>query len=248
MYSARKPYLRLKQSIGEFFRAPVRFLKDSVTKESQFEKPYMEDDYQAMHLNLPKPDWPSWDFGRGNKPWARAPKEDIYADPQRCESCTLQVWDNDDDCEKPVEFFMMLICTNYPGTIEDCNFSASAFKGAIKSQGPSESHIHGWDVYVDPEINDHGFLGFFTDGAGNVCWKAVEVSCACCPAKVTFEFDDDNTPLTIVAGNSINVYVLGGCAPFTYSVSGTGYSWSGSGTSSYESNNRNEQLNCVGGT
>jgi len=72
----------------------------------------------------------------------------------------------------------------------------------------------------------------------------------CCddPEVDDLTFDDDNTPDTIVAGDSIIVYILGGCAPFTYTVSGTGYTWAGSGTSSYESDSRSEQLDCAGGT
>jgi hypothetical protein len=48
----------------EFFTAPVRFLKESNEKESAFEKPYMDDypEYQAMHLDLPNPDWPNMDW------------------------------------------------------------------------------------------------------------------------------------------------------------------------------------------
>jgi len=69
-----------------------------------------------------------------------------------------------------------------------------------------------------------------------------------CPPEVIFEFDDDSTPDTITSGDSIDVYITGGCAPFTYEVSGTGYTWNGNGSSSYESSNRIEQLDCVGGS
>jgi len=86
-----------------------------------------------------------------------------------------------------------------------------------------------------------------------VCKHCVDVrdsGCCedCCPAETTFEFDDPNTPDTIVAGDHISVYVTGGCAPFTYAVTGTGYTWNGNGTASYESSNRDEQLDCADGT
>ena len=86
-----------------------------------------------------------------------------------------------------------------------------------------------------------------------VCKHCVDVrdsGCCedCCPAETTFEFDDANTPDTIVKNASIDVYVTGGCAPFTYAVSGTGYTWNGNGAASYESSNRNEQLDCADGT
>jgi len=72
----------------------------------------------------------------------------------------------------------------------------------------------------------------------------------CCndPEVDDLTFDDDNTPDTITAGYSINVYVLDGCAPFTYTVSGTGYTWNGNGASSYQSDNRGERLDCADGT
>jgi len=69
-----------------------------------------------------------------------------------------------------------------------------------------------------------------------------------CPPEVVFEFDDDSTPDTITSGGSIDVYVTGGCPPFSRSVSGTGATWNVSGTSSYSSFNRNEQLDLADGT
>ena len=61
-FSKRKLYYSLKTSMIDFFTAPVRHLKDVITKESQFEKPYRTNDYPVMHLNLPTPDWPTWRF------------------------------------------------------------------------------------------------------------------------------------------------------------------------------------------
>jgi len=90
-----------------------------------------------------------------------------------------------------------------------------------------------------------------------VCKHCVDVfdsNCCetCCgedePPEGVFTFDDPNTPDTIVAGDYISVYVTGGCAPFTYAVTGTGYTWNGNGTASYESSNRDEQLDCADGT
>lgn len=60
LYSARKPYLKLKMSIGEFFKSRVVFMKQLHMKFSEFEKPYLESEYNQMHLEIPTPDWPSW--------------------------------------------------------------------------------------------------------------------------------------------------------------------------------------------
>jgi hypothetical protein len=40
-------------STTDFFREPVRYLKESNTQESMMEKPYLEDEYPKMHLGLP---------------------------------------------------------------------------------------------------------------------------------------------------------------------------------------------------
>ncbi len=69
---------------------------------------------------------------------------------------------------------------------------------------------------------------------------------SCCDnEEYDFSFDDDSTSDTIVAGNSIEIYVTGGCGPFTYSTSSNGYDIEGQ--SSYQTNDRNVTLNCVSG-
>ena len=73
-----------------------------------------------------------------------------------------------------------------------------------------------------------------------------------CPPTVAFEFDDDSTADTITPTNgsgpgSIEVYVTGGCGPFTFSTSSTGYYW-GAGLSqqSLETTERHATLYCDG--
>ena len=53
MFTNRRPYYGLKMSTTDFFREPVRYLKESNTQESMMEKPYLEDEYPKMHLKLP---------------------------------------------------------------------------------------------------------------------------------------------------------------------------------------------------
>lgn len=55
--SNRKPFYNLKASMRDFFTEHVRFIHESNTIESQFEKPYLDNDYHKMHLNLDFPDW-----------------------------------------------------------------------------------------------------------------------------------------------------------------------------------------------
>ena len=53
MFSNRRLYHGLKLSIADFFREPVRYLKQSNTQESMMEKPYLVNEYPKMHLSLP---------------------------------------------------------------------------------------------------------------------------------------------------------------------------------------------------
>jgi hypothetical protein len=57
------------------------------------------------------------------------------------------------------------------------------------------------------------------------------------------QWDDESTPDTILPGGSISVYVLYGCPPFTWAVSGTGYS-----IGQTQTEGRSNQLNCAAGT
>lgn len=113
---ARKPYLSLKESMKEFFGEYVRYLKNQNRKESAFEKPYLGEDYQQMHLDIPDPDWPTWtpfhwtpgdwqpggDPGGGGHPVGACPGCALYADPPL-------------DCNSPVEIHAGIWCTNTPG-------------------------------------------------------------------------------------------------------------------------------------
>lgn len=46
----------LGKSLREIFQAPVRFMKESLEKESVFEKPYLSGGYREMHYKPPGPD------------------------------------------------------------------------------------------------------------------------------------------------------------------------------------------------
>ena len=74
--SARKPYYALGQSMKRFFSEPVRFLKESNTIESAFEKPYLDDSYNKMHLRWSVPDW---HFGFDPRDGAQGPLSQCWA-------------------------------------------------------------------------------------------------------------------------------------------------------------------------
>lgn len=41
------------------FKTTARWLRETTSQESLFEKPYQDPDYRSMHLAIPEPDWPS---------------------------------------------------------------------------------------------------------------------------------------------------------------------------------------------
>ncbi len=79
MSSRHRLYLNLKRSILELFRTRAHWLKEFTSKWSIFDKPYLDQDYRAMHLDWPAPDWPS---GRG---WPDLPPRWTFLkDPGLC--------------------------------------------------------------------------------------------------------------------------------------------------------------------
>ena len=297
-YSARKPYLKLKQSIVDLFQAPIRYLKESSTKESQFEKPYMDEDYQAMHLDLPTPDWPSWDFGWESgkeKVWAGSipKKEEPLLPPEE-----LSFGDSGDESKRnPCSFEpRQKYCTQMKELDLPVTLAGASGSKLPSDKYPYSARSHFWsfegvgehcitNISIRPPgkrtnpflyysyqyLAHYIFFNWSQDCAcaeGNssnrvdttlcynirgVCKHCIDITdtnCCeeCCPAETTFEFDDANTPDTIVAGDHISVYVSGGCPPFIFAVTGIGYTWHANGESSYETSGRIAQLDCAAGT
>jgi len=86
-----------------------------------------------------------------------------------------------------------------------------------------------------------------TDNCGTVVGATISNKDCCCISGdyIAMTLDTDNTPETIAAGGSASIYVLNGCGPYTYAVSGTGYTWNSNGLTTLVSNNLNEQLDCA---
>ena len=289
-YSARKPYLKLKQSIVDLFQAPIRYLKESSTKESQFEKPYMDEDYQAMHLDLPTPDWPSWDFGWESgkeKVWAGSipkkeepllPQEELPAMPTEDKPfapCSFTFFQQ--DCAQIKEAGLdvedtAVSCFKYPGNLPYSSANFWSFEGVgeyfvtnvsesfpmkrefadVSPQAASHALHFNWDTEKAALVEGCYVITTVCYNAPGICKHCIDImdtNCCkeCCPAETTFEFDDANTPDTIVAGDHISVYVSGGCPPFIFAVTGIGYTWHANGESSYETSGRIAQLDCADG-
>ncbi len=82
VWSKRKPYYGLKLSVNEFFRAPVRYLREYITKESILEKPYVDEDRGEMHQGPPRnPDPSPPDDPQDYPPWVPTPSPGPDAPP-----------------------------------------------------------------------------------------------------------------------------------------------------------------------
>ncbi len=261
-YSARKPYLRLKQSIVELYKERIRYLKEIVTTESQFEKPYLDSEYPTMHLDIPVPDWPTPIPPTPKPPRPPVPKG-RFGDPvdggvppedPACTGCYLVGHrTNSQECDSwPVDIHPSQYCTKDHFVGSDCSLKVIALAGSIVREEPG---LFGWaisrHIFVDPSIEHHTIYAQMKDGAGFTCDVIVEQPCVGCncdsPPEGTFTFDDASTPDTIVKNSSITVYVTGGCPPFTFATSSNGYTFDG-GVTSFETDSRFATLTCADGT
>ena len=82
---------------------------------------------------------------------------------------------------------------------------------------------------IDPEIPVSVCIYVRTKKTGFKKELIIDCGCfefiACCPAEPNISWDDAGSDETIVRNGSANVAVLGGQAPFTWSVTGTGFSF-----------------------
>ena len=111
--------------------------------------------------------------------------------------------------------------------IETYDPSVTVYSGDEEEIGPS-------DVTVTITVND---------GCASLALQTIDIL-SCCSALPSGELsiDEDSTPDVISKGGSINVYIEGGCPPFTWSASGSGYSFDES-----ETTERVNVLNCDSG-
>ncbi len=238
----------------EFFNAPVRFLKESNTIESQFEKPYEGGHYLDLQFKIPDPDWPTWHFGQDPTPKAPVTPFPYDRNPSEIERftrecpCCFFVWWGECDSESLSGGQFMPVFSNYPYSNLTHKWTISGDYVNFRTYPPAPNanataafaHAAYFD-FDENAVTGDGFafvtLCYEIDG---ICQHCVDYWAPCvpppeCPPLVVFEFDDDSTPDTIAPGGSITVYVTGGSAPFSWANAGTGYSWgSGSSTTARE--------------
>ena len=257
----RKPYIEGKRGdYREMMTQPTdkAMFDQRLEKQSEFKKPYLEDDYQAMEHFYPPPfphlDWnfpefkgpvPSggeWDrqgigFGRGCALTCHSP---LYCDGTvECHPNIFQHIAEGNEKYAELKWKAYVNGSRYLDTDH-----LSTLRPFIIN-APSG----GWAVWPDSQMDK--VVVIMVDGAGNVCETKLDVFClpgGCCPASTTFEWNTGSNPTTIASGGSADIYVQGGCPPYTYTVSGAGATWNSGGGTVLVSSNLNEQLDLADGT
>lgn len=235
-YTPQKPYLKLWQSPSTFFRSAVRHLKDTVTKESAFEKPYLDLEYPTMHLNLPYPDWPSeHTFQPGRIPPVRGriePDKGDLVTGSGCKYCIITCYGDraakEEDCPKIYAWcHISIACTSDPQLSE-----ANPGDTYWEVNGPKLSVINdsmdGINIYADwdqLEANDGVKIANFTvtlhDGLDHVCRESVQLECpsGCnCDTEPDVAWDDANSAETVGQSDLVGIAVTGGCPPYSWSI------------------------------
>lgn len=255
-------------------------------RESEFEKPYRDRDYRAMHLEIPAPDWPSlkvpeitpWQlgalpYGEGvwycnflwGDPWGscedgffwieagnisiyagrQEPPDLLGAEQKGLGTIVLDLdWNSprtpigDYIEEYPERAMVGTLPDSWKWWIEDVESGKvevvdSEFNQATLKIDTEE------DVETVFTIGASYDVGFFLQpfaGADwmlwdrTTCksWHEVRLDCRdeCCDEEdyLAPSWDEDTSAETIDQSDEVTVAVNDGCGPFTWSVSGTGFS------------------------
>lgn len=248
-------------------------------KKSQFDKPYLEDDYHDMEHFQPPPTGrlnlsrfnAAWPGGMGGKgfPSFSGPVPtglDLPGGEAWC-GLTLQPPAN---CIKPVEGVLSIIhgfteaelwsgLRVYKNGARHRNYD---FEGAVRplriySDPDPDTKDCDWAVWpatmdkIQAEIwtkNDDGVPVFRCKHKINVFCTIPAVDCCTDLPDGAFTWNTSSNPTTIASGGNATIYVQGGCPPYTWTVSGTGAIWNGSGTSTLQSSFTSEVLDLADGT
>ena len=223
-YSPRRPYLMGNQSVGNFYKAPARFLKELADRESEFEKPYLDEDYRKMHFDFPVPDWPIM------PPLGPGPELPIPGPSPGLSLCAITCYvPGGGDCSEPIWCHPSIWC----GTDMSCNLCSWIVSGA--TLGYSWKHIvdevpsktRGIEIWIDENLLTEGkalIHAQMQDPCGNLCGKDLEVTCKECPPDIVISWDSDNSAETIGRNAAVDVYVKDGLGDYTWHVAGTGFS------------------------
>ena len=209
-----------KKSITQFYQAPVRYLSEMDARESEFEKPYVDEEYRKMHFDFPWPDFPPFPE---IPPWPPLPPFD--GPVPGLPGCVIVCYPPHNDCDNPVWCHPSIWC----GTDIGCTLCSWVVEGAVKGYTPHASGVGSWgiDIWLDDELlEEDGETALvsvcMTDPCGNVCCEDIEVTCKICPPEISISWD--TAVETIGQSSSLVVAVKDGLGPYKWEVTGTGFS------------------------
>lgn len=253
-------------------RVPNKAIFDlKLEKQSEFVKPYLVPDYQAMEYHYPPPntkfsmyDWNNLGGGGwgGSYPQPCCLPEFSGPIPEMYEEgwagwyihgCILDCFwapsiiQTDDECAQG----------------EYCCVFNPTFSKIVKAEF---LEVDGREMFEVTEFDQEHVCFKFKSDPGTTtypvtlrayyhhqhgktirrgwCEDIIWPRCVVCDCETAtpVTIDDDSTPDTIDPGGSISVYILDGCPPFSWEVAGTGYSFTNATTE-----DRVNTLNCVDG-
>jgi len=181
-YSSRRPYLdQYRESPGgkrqlsprEIFGIPSRFIREMIGKESQFEKPYNDFNYNQMQLDFPLPDWPSGEIG----PAGTSKLRNCLID------CGLL-----NDCDDIIHCHGTHYCSPVAGV--GGAFNTWEVFGSFVSWQPD--FLTGIEILIDKDkVEPDGtaiIVACMRDGCGNLCCETVEIQCEKCDETMTIGY------------------------------------------------------------
>ena len=262
---SRKPYI--KGEVGDYREMmdtiPRKAMLDQrLEKKSQLDKPYLKDDYSAMEYEQPPLPGDTIIFDpRKSFPPTKYPVP-TWEELPSSETWCLITCHPPAFCNGPVQcHFSVMHGLSEEDLYEGLRvyINGSGWRGFDFSGGPVRPiqiwpRSTGWQLWP-PNMDEVEVQVWTKDDKGIPqfrCREKLSIFCGdrfCCDTLPdgSFAFDNTSTPDTIAPGGNCFVYVTGGCPPFNYSVSGTGYHWR-NGNSSIDSLNRSEHLYCFAGT
>jgi len=225
------------------------WVKRRLGRKSVFDKPYLDDEYQEMeHFAPVPPRLPRWN--RPNLPSIPDSEDEFWPSPiAKGDFCSITCWDNigvrNVGCDSVTGWCYPAVTSL--GSNRSWNvISKNGQKPDKILHGRNIKHhpdMGGIEIYPDWDlisvVNNEKCVTYevtLTESVGetqlNICKSEVTICCneqCICPADPTLTYDSGN-PATIAREGEASIAVTGGCPPYTWSVTGTGFSFANSET------------------
>ena len=233
--SSTRPYFDLKNSAKERYSSPSKLLKESLAKESELEKPYLNlGAPRAIHFEIPEPDWPTTRMPDQRNPALGLPHVSVgwgvpWWPPKLpeiggvgCRFCVIVCGDLL-DCDDILRCTVPSYCT-YDGRGGEGSWDVNIYEGDVESVRTSKlANLPRIDVKVDASQALNVLEICYTDQLGHQCCQGVDIECEACDCAAADPFIADITPETIAPGGDATIGIAGGCPPYSWTISGLGY-------------------------